>query len=305
MTERERAVTAARDSVLAVKMADRTGILVKGKDRTSWLNGLVTCDLAKLDPRAAAYGLILEKKGRIQTDFFAVPGGAAAPDTLALAVPRDLAGALLETLDHYLIMEDAELIGGDLAVWQLLGPGARAVVDELAPTFGGALALAGFEGAIVAVPAVEADDLGKRLAAIVEAAGGVLADEVTWEAIRIERGLPRFGVEVDTTLLPQEASLEKLAVSFDKGCYLGQEVVYMLENRGRPKRKLVRLEIDGEAPLAKGDAVTTPEGAAVGEVKSSVVGPERGKPVAIALVKWAQTPAGTELRAGDRTARVL
>ena len=93
-------------------------------------------------------------------------------------------------------------------------------------------------------------------------------------------------------------------MSFDKGCYLGQEVVYMLENRGRPKRKLVRLELAGETPAAKGDAVTTPDGAAVGDVKSSVVGPEGGKPVAIAMIKFSQTAAGTELRVGDRVARV-
>ena len=111
-------------------------------------------------------------------------------------------------------------------------------------------------------------------------------------------------MEVDATLYPQEASLEKIAVSFDKGCYLGQEVVYMLENRGHVKRKLVPLDVDGDAPLAKGDAVTTPDGAAVGDVKSSVLGPSSGKPVAIAMVKWAQSKPGTELRVGERVARV-
>ena len=303
MTERERAVTAVRETVLAVTMSDRTGILVSGKDRTSWLNGLVTCDLAKLAPKAAAYGLVLEKKGRIQTDFFAVPG--AATDTLALAVPTELQSSMLETLDHYLIMEDAELTAADLVFWRLVGPRAAAIADEIGAPFAGTLTFGGLEGAIVASPSAEAPAMRERIAGVVAAAGGAVADEDTWEAIRIERGLPRFGVEVDTSLLPQEAGLEKLAVSFDKGCYLGQEVVYMLENRGRPKRKLVRLELEGDAPATKGDAVTTADGVVVGDVRSSVLGPEGNKPVAIAMIKWAQTNAGTELRVGERGARVV
>ena len=304
MTDREREVRAAREAVLAAQLTDRTGILVKGKDRTSWLNGLVTCDLSKVGPDRAAYGLVLEKKGRIQTDFYAVAGRGEASDTLALAIPRDVRDVLLETLDHYLIMEDAELAAAELAFWHLAGAGAAAALEKLAPRFGGMLALPGLEGAVLAAPAEEAEAFRARLETTMTEAGGAIADPATWDALRIERGLPRFGVEFDTTLLPQEAALEKLAVSFDKGCYLGQEVVYMLENRGRPKRKLVRLEGEGETALGKGDAVTTPDGAVVGDVRSSVIGPESGKPVAIAMVKWAQTTPGTELRVGDRVARV-
>jgi folate-binding protein YgfZ len=156
---------------------------------------------------------------------------------------------------------------------------------------------------VVAVAAAEAEAYGERLAARVAAASGVLATDAEWEAVRIEEGVPRFGVEADGTLYPQEAGLEKLAVAFDKGCYLGQEVVYMLENRGHVKRRLVPLEVDGAEPLARGEGVTTADGAAVGEVKSSLVGPS-GKPVAIALIKWAQASPGTELRAGGRLVRV-
>jgi folate-binding protein YgfZ len=322
MSENERAAATEahaageeRESVFAVRAADRTGILVKGKDRTSWLNGLVTCDLAKLKPGDGAYGLVVEKKGRIQTDFFAVPGtgGSAAEsepsasgtaDVLALAVPRGLRDAIVETLDHYLVMEDAELEPAELAFWQFHGPKAQAVASALSAPYSGSLDLLGRGGAVVAVPAAEADAFGARVASLVADAGGAVLDDATWEAFRIERGLPRFGVEVDGTLYPQEASLEKLAVSFDKGCYLGQEVVYMLENRGHVKRKLVPLDVEGDAPLGKGDPVTTPDGAVVGDVKSSVVGLVAGKPVAIAMIKWAQSKPGTELRVGDRVARV-
>jgi folate-binding protein YgfZ len=260
-------------------MGDRTGIVLRGKDRVTWLNGLVTCDLAKRGPSEAAYGLIVEKKGRIMADFYAIPGA----DALALLVPVERRDTLMETLDHYLIMEDVELEAVDLHLYLIEGSTS---VDA---DFKGALELLGKPGMAVASAAPLSID--------------VLTEE-QWEAKRIEHGQPRFGVEVDATLYPQEASLEKLAVSFDKGCYLGQEVVYMLENRGHVKRKLVPLDVEGAEVLEKGAAVKTPEGAEVGDVKSSVVGPSSGKPVAIAMVKWAQTKPGTELRIGDRVARV-
>ena len=75
--------------------------------------------------------------------------------------------------------------------------------------------------------------------------GGVVGDAEGWEALRLERGVPRFGPDFDDKTYPQEASLEKAAVSFDKGCYLGQEVVCMLEMRGHVKRKLVSIVLDG------------------------------------------------------------
>jgi hypothetical protein len=290
-----RAWRAWKETVLAVRAADRAGILVRGTERSSWLNGLVTCDLTKLSAPGAAYGLVVEKKGRIQTDFYVV----ASADALLLAVHASSADAMLETLDHYLVMEDAELERVPYGFWLLAGPAALGLAESLAPPFVGPIPALG----LVVVAAPEPDVFGPRLEEAILRAGGILADDEAWESVRIARGLPRFGVEVDATFYPQEAGLEKLAVAFDKGCYLGQEVVYMLENRGHVKKKLVPLEVDGDEPLAPGEAVATPEGAAAGEVKTSVAGPW-GKPAAIAMIKWSQSKPGTELRAGGRVVRV-
>jgi folate-binding protein YgfZ len=286
-------------SIIATRFHDRAALEVRGSERISWLNGLVTCELAKLGPGEGAYGLIVEKKGRIQADLFVVP--AAAGDAVVLAVPAAAREALAATLDHYLVMEDAEVAQLELAFHELHGPGAAEVAAASGAPYRGTLPQLG--GAIVAAPADDAafvERLGRALAD----AGGAIVDEAAWEALRIERGLPRFGVEFDATLYPQEAALEKVAVSFDKGCYLGQEVVYMLENRGHVKRKLVPLEIDGDGVLAPGTPVTTPDGAPTGEVKSAALGPTTRRLVAIAMVKWAHAKPGTELRVGDRTARV-
>lgn len=291
---------AARDAALVVRASSRSAIVVSGKDRISWLNGLVTCDLAKLGPGEAAYGLLVEKKGRIQTDLFAVPDRAG--DALALVVPADLRDALVETFDHYLIMEDAELATPELGFFFAHGPRAKELA-ALAP-FSGTLDLLGRGGLVVGVPASEAGALEERLAAEVAKISGVMGDEATLASLAIERGLPRFGVEFDTTLYPQEAGIEKLAVSFSKGCYLGQEVVYMLENRGHVKKKLVPLDLEGDAVPAAGAPVTNAAGENVGEVKTAVLGPATKRPVAIAMVKWAHAKPETELRVGEHAARV-
>ncbi|AKV02465.1 Folate-dependent protein for Fe/S cluster synthesis/repair in oxidative stress [Labilithrix luteola] len=300
---------AAHGSVLVVPMADRAAILLTGKDRSSWLNGLVTCDLAKLGSEDGAYGLLVEKKGRIQTDLFVVPGTVSSGEqALAIAVPSAQRDALLATLDHYLIMEDAELGTVELAFYAAHGPRAVELVKSEAlaamRTFGGKVDLLGTGGAVVAVPVENQEAFAAALESEARRLGGLVGDQAGWDAVRIERGLPRLGVEFDGTYYPQEASLEKLAVSFSKGCYLGQEVVYMLENRGHVKRKLVPVEIEGDAAPAAGAAVTTPAGDAIGDVKSAVIGPTTGKPAAIAVVKWAHAKPGTELRIDGRTAHV-
>ena len=293
---------ASRETVLVVPARDRAAILVSGKDRTSWLNGLVTCELAKRERGQGAYGLLVEKKGRIQTDLFVVPSTDAGEDTLALAVPASLRDGLMPALDHYLIMEDAELTSSDLVFFVAHGPRA-AELRTLAP-YAGTVDLLGTGGLVLGAPAADAGAFEARLVDAVAKLGGTFADDATWDAVRIEHGLPRFGAEVDATLYPQEAALEKLAVSFSKGCYLGQEVVYMLQERGHVKRKLVSLDLDGGEPPAAGAPVTTPAGEAVGEIKSSAIGPSSGKPVAIAMVKWAHAKPETELRVAEQVARV-
>lgn len=293
---------AADTSVLVVPAGDRVAITATGKDALSWLNGLVTCDLAKRGPADAAYGLLVEKKGRIRVDLVLVPRVGAAKPTVALFVPAGKRDEVMALLDHHLIMEDVELAPAELALFVAHGPKALELAGLETAPFRGALDLLGNGG--LAVAAEDGVALAVALAREAAARGGRMATEAEWEAVRIEAGLPRFGVEVDDTLYPQEAALEKLAVSFSKGCYLGQEVVYMLENRGHVKRKLVPLELDGEAPPSAGAAVTTTEGEVVGEVKSATAGPRSGKPAAIAMVKYAQTKPGTELRVEGATARV-
>ena len=138
-----------------------------------------------------------------------------------------------------------------------------------------------------------------------EAVGGAVGDDRAWEALRLERRVPQFGADFDGTTYPQEAGLEKRAVSFSKGCYLGQEVVCMLEMRGHVKRRLVALRVTADLPPPRGADVTDSSGASVGTVTSAAIVPSTGGPVAMAMVKRAKAEPGDELRVAGSSARVI
>lgn len=308
-------VAAARRTVLALPEPELTALAVTGKDRITWLNGLLTCDLLKSAKGSAGegearYGLVVVRSGRMLVDVVVV----LANDTALLVVPAALRGALRQHLDHYLVMEDAE-IGPDAAfdVWSLHGPRSgdvlRAAVE--AGAVGAGLDRTELGGAVVVFPSERAEPIGAAIARAVAAAGGVVGDAGGWEALRLERGLPRFGVDFDDKMYPQEAALEKAAVSFDKGCYLGQEVVCMLEMRGHVKRKLASVVVDDEGQGApgglpeRGAPVTDEAGATVGEVTSFAASPTLGKPVGLAILKRAHAEPGSRVLVGGRSAKVV
>jgi folate-binding protein YgfZ len=276
-------VRAAHESVLLVAEPDLALVVVTGGDRASWLNGLVTCDVAKLEDGACAYGLAVTQKGRIITDLFVTKRG----DAIDVVLPARVRDAVMDALEKYLVMEDAEMARDDSRhVWFAHGPKS----NEL----GIACDRTGLGGAIVIAPAEERDRLAERVAS----AGGVVGDAAGWEALRIERGVPAFGVDFDEKTYPQEASLEKRAVSFDKGCYLGQEVVCMLELRGHVKRKLVPFVMEDGA-ATPGATVTDDAGVEIGKVSSAW---ER---TGLAMLKLAHTEPGAKVHIAGKPARVV
>jgi folate-binding protein YgfZ len=279
-------VEAARKSALWVPAPELSVLVVTGKDRQTWLNGLITCDLAPLAAGQAAYGLAVAQKGRILSDLYVVLG----EDRLFVAVPTSALEGLRASLEHYLIMEDAEITSEQHAVAFVHGPGSADVRGE--GMTAASLDLTGLGGTILLLKGEPDLSVTK-------------GDEAGWEALRLERGIARFGVDFDTTMYPQEAGIEKRAVSFSKGCYLGQEVVCMLEMRGHVKRKLVPVVLGSGEPPAKGTEVTGVDGAKLGEVSSAVMSPTLGVPVGLAMLKYARAQVGEELRILGQAARVV
>jgi folate-binding protein YgfZ len=297
-------VKAAKEGALAVQHADLAVLVVTGKDRISWLNGLLTCDLAKRAPGGAVYGLVVERKGHVLSDVVVVVDEAdEGHERVLLVVPIFAVESLRAHLEHYLVMEDAEVAPATgYEVWSVHGPRAEKALEaaRAAGGIGGTLDRTGLGDAMI----LAAPDLTREVGAAIAGAATV-GDEAGWEALRLERGVPRFGVDFDDKTYPQEAQLEKVAVSFDKGCYLGQEVVCMLELRGHVKRKLVPVVLDDGAPPPRGAPVTDETGAPVGEVTSAGTSPTLGKPVVMAMVKRAFAEAGKRLVVAGASGEVV
>lgn len=248
---------------------------ISGPDRVDWLNGLVSCETKGLGPGAGRWGLLLNKQGKIQFEMQLVDDGGAT----YLAVSRDRAGELSELLDRHLIMEDVELAdaSSELA-WVVLSgeiaPGSVSVLPRVSawgvvPWLPQAVVLA-------VVPASEQEALPSAL----RAGGVALGDAAAWRRLHVEHELPEFGVDYGTGDNPHEAGLDRRAVSFNKGCYLGQEVVCMQDMRGKVKRRVTRLELEGSAVPESGTVVTA-DGKPIGEV-TSAVGTGSGGVVALA-----------------------
>ena len=235
---------------------------VSDEDAVTWLNGQITQQVATLavgDP--GRYGLFVDVHGKILADAW-VHRREAHIDVI---VPAARAESLFAHLDRYIVMEDVELtLHPELSIVTAQGPRA----SEL-PTPEGAVALSADRLGLGGVDFVTADEAGalESLGAAARAIGGGPVDDESWHRARVLRGVPEYGIDFGEDHLPQEAGLGARAVSFQKGCYLGQEVVCMLEMRGKPRRRLCRLESD--APLAVGAALTSDKGE-VGAITSVV-----------------------------------
>jgi tRNA-modifying protein YgfZ len=215
---------------------DRDWLEVTGSERLAWLNGLVTCNLAGAVPGDAIYGLLLDKKGKVLADLYALVN----PESLMLAVPTSATAVVLAHCEHYIVMEDVEMtklpLAGAWLHWQ--SP------ESAAPSVAAARRVSGLPATVcgdIYPPGAEPPTLGA--AAQMAISADLVADA------RVRFAVPAFAVEFGPTTYPQEAKLEAHAVSFTKGCYLGQEVVCMLELRGKVKRRVQRYRCATSLPV--------------------------------------------------------
>lgn len=292
---------AASRGALLVEAPHLGTIAVSGKDRQSWLNGLLTSDVAKLRPGFASYGLVLVKIGRIVSDVYVLFAG----DRLLVAGQRDRIGLLQEHFEKYLIMEDAahEDVSKAYAWAFAHGPRAAeiaAAAGTIPDVYAGSVEMRGPADGVIVAPAGKLTDILRELAA--KHTDTVIGSTDDAEALRVRRFLPRFGVDFGEKNYPQEAALEKIAVSFSKGCYLGQEVVCRLEMRGHVIKKIVPVQIAGDPPVP-GAEVRSADGKVLGTVSSAV--PNDGGTVGLAMVRIDFAEPGTKLDVGGREATVL
>jgi folate-binding protein YgfZ len=161
----------------------------------------------------------------------------------------------------------------------------------------------GHGGELLLVTAERADDAYASLVTAAEAVGGGAVDDQGFELARLRTGRPRFERDFGPEQYPQEAGLEARAVSFNKGCYLGQEVICTLENRGRLTRRLARL-CAAHGALTPGSELIDAAAKTVGKVTSVALDPESGQLLALGYVKHAVVSAGAALHAGGAPVEV-
>jgi tRNA-modifying protein YgfZ len=261
-------------------------VWVEGPDAEGFLQGLLTADVAPLGPGGAAYSLVLDNRGRIQGDMRVHRDGQ---DAFTLVLEPGQGEAIAEILHRYHFSEDLEIIGPE--AFALLSVAAGAAVPEGAAD----LVLPGRVPGTVDLVTGDAD-------ALLAAAGLAAVPAEALETLRVESGVPRFGVDMGTSTLVQEAGLENVAVSFEKGCYLGQETVARAQHRGRVNRRLRGLLLP--APAAAGAEVHH-EGRAAGRLTSAAASPALG-PIGLATLRR-EVPPGAEVGVEglDGTARVV
>ena len=270
---------------------DRALFRVEGTRAVAVLNGLLSADVAALRPGDSTLSFVLTSKGRP----VAVPVVICSPDSILLDVSRAALPGLLDHFGTYLPprfasvtrLEDARRVS-------LLGPQATTVAAgikipacpirvEREPEQGG--------GTDFYFPDGGPDG---TIEAAVRAAGGEVATAADYEIWRIEHGIPRFGLDITAENLPKETGLVPRAVSFDKGCYTGQEVVARIHYRGQVNRHLrgIRPAHPYSGPPVPHGTELTRDGRAVGATASWCSSPRLG-PIGLAYVRRELTPGDT------------
>jgi len=280
---------------------------VRGSDARSWLHGLLTCNVEGVTVEQGAWGLLLNKRGKIVCDLSII----ADTEGLWLGSGSELQ-TLFELLDGYLVMEDAEIEVARGYTWlTLYGAGALAQARKVSSIAVGAVAWSRGEGAAALVPEAQVSECVSQLTGEL---GVRVLDDAAWSALRVRAGLPEFGIDFGLDDNPHQAGLERRTVDWSKGCYLGQEVVCMQDMRGKVKRRLARLRFDEIAQfdagharggqLSVGQRVLDPAGAEVGQVTSATE-PKAGAAAAIASLKAPFFEPGSTVLVEDQRATVL
>jgi folate-binding protein YgfZ len=282
-----------------IDRSERGKLALTGPGAVEFLNGQVTNELASLHPGEGCYAAFLTHKGKMLGDLRILAVGdhaAGAPSELLLDTERVALQALFEMIRRFKIGYDVELHKRTIerGLLSLIGPGWESIAGPERPAEGehanapieieGVAALAARTDVGVDLICDAADT--ERLTGTLLARGAVAVSEQAVECLRVERGRPRYGIDLDETTIPQEAGLNERAVSFTKGCYVGQETVARLYYKGKPNRHLRGLRLS--APGATGEELRLAE-RSVGRVGSAALSPELG-PIALALVRREAEP---------------
>jgi len=306
-------------------LRERGLIVVSGQDRASYLQGLLTNDISALAAGQGCYTAYLTAQGRMISDLFVYELG----DVILLALPRSTKDTVLAKLDEFIFSEDVQL--GDVtdvfSAVAVVGPAAASAVSAVSgvseadlralPPYGCRRIDAEQPGILLSVddtgePGFEllvANDQMPHVLQSLEKAGVARIDAETADILRIEAGVPLFGPDMAEDTIPLEAGIEQRAISFTKGCYVGQEVIIRVLHRGhgRVAQKLVGLVMEPGQAVPEPGTTLQADGKDIGVVTSSAESPALDRPIALAYLKRDFTAPGTpvQLPAGPATVATL
>jgi folate-binding protein YgfZ len=277
----------------------RGKLQVAGPDAAEYLQGQLTNDVEALAPGDGQYAALLDRKGHMQGDMRVL---RPATEELLLDTEPEALAATRRHLEMYSIGREVKVtdISEERAILSLIGPRAVEVAGTAALPENAceASTVAGVEclavGTRVGIDLIAAAADAGRLREALREAGAVEVSPKAAEILRIEAGVPRFGAEMGTETMPAEAGIVADAISFTKGCYIGQETVARLHYKGRPNRHLRGLRLS--APAEPGAALALGE-KEVGKLGSAAVSPALG-PIGLAILRREAEP-GTTLSVGE------
>jgi folate-binding protein YgfZ len=286
---------ALREEAGLLDRSERGKLLVRGSDAAEFLQGQLTNDVEALERGAGCYAALLDRKGHMRADMRVLHLDAG---DIWLDTEPETIEALRSHLDMYKIGREVELDdeSEDWAIFSLIGPAAYAVAGTgpLSPEYAqryyerdGVEVLA--IGTDLGVDMVARSGSADQLRDALLASGAAAVSEEAAEIVRVESGRPRFGREMTNATIPAEAGIDERAVSFTKGCYIGQETVARLHYKGKPNRHLRGLRLSAAA--SSGEELTL-DGKAVGEIGTFCISPAHG-PIALAIVRREAEPGGT------------
>lgn len=318
-----------RETAGVLDFSFRSRLCLTGADRVRFLHGQVTNDVQQRRVGEGCYTALVTAKGKMQSDLNIY----CLQDELLLDFEPGLTATVSQRLEKYIVADDVQLVNvaPDYGLLSVQGPSAEAVVrgvglfDEMptqpfafgkiADTMLGEIYLMnqprlGTSGFDLFVPTASLGAVADKLVAAAKSIGGRACGWQAFETARIEAGIPRYGADMDETSIPLECGIESRAMSYTKGCYVGQEVLNRIHSFGHVTKELrgLRLADDLKALPAKGDKLFH-AGKEAGHVTSAVASPTLKANVALGFVRKEANEVGTELAlrtaSGESLAKVV
>ena len=271
---------------MLLDLSDRAKFRVTGKDRTRFLNGQLTNDILGLHPGSAIYACALTAKGKLCADLFV----AATDQNHYLDTEPVLRESLAARLEKYIIADDVTLedVTDQFGLFHLIEPKAPGPSESLEVLLSTRFGQAGFD---LWFP------LGQA-ASVLERLNQHPLDAEALETLRIEQGVARWGTELSENVLPNEADLDKRAISYTKGCYLGQEVISRIKSLGHVNRHLRGLLPASDILVQVGDKLidATETGKEVGFITSVGRSRSLGRQIALGYIRRGFDAPGSTLQ---------